>query len=84
MAQEPKNPRLWAMYVAQAKAHFNVYPSPAASHWVHEHYTKSGGSFIETTEKSERQRVATERAHHEATKRRRKGKPAKQDKDDDK
>ena len=80
MASEPKNPRMWAMFVAQAKAHFNVYPSPAASHWVHEHYTKAGGQFIETDEKSRKVEAATKAAHHKATKRHEK----KSDKDDDK
>lgn len=70
MAQEPQNPRMWAMYVTQAKAHFSVYPSPAASHWVHEHYTKAGGRFIETDEKTEAKRRATEKAHHDAHKKR--------------
>lgn len=40
------NPRLWNMYVAQAKAKFRVYPSPAAAHWVHSHYAQVGGKFV--------------------------------------
>lgn len=43
---EPANPRLWAMVVAQAKAKFAVYPSPAAAHWVHSEYEKKGGQFV--------------------------------------
>ena len=34
------------MYVAQAKAKFRVYPSPAAAHWVHSHYAQVGGQFV--------------------------------------
>ena len=45
--QLPANPKLWNMYVAQAKARFRVYPSPSASSWVHNQYTKVGGKFVE-------------------------------------
>jgi hypothetical protein len=41
------NPKLWNMYVAQAKAKFRVYPSPAAAHWVHSHYSMVGGKFVQ-------------------------------------
>jgi len=41
------NPKLWNMYVAQAKAKFRVYPSPAAAHWVHSHYAQVGGKFVQ-------------------------------------
>ena len=44
--QLPANPKLWNMYVAQAKSKFRVYPSPAAAHWVHSHYAQSGGKFV--------------------------------------
>lgn len=44
--QLPANPKLWNMYVAQAKAKFRVYPSPAAAHWVHSHYAQVGGQFV--------------------------------------
>jgi hypothetical protein len=44
--QLPANPRLWNMYVAQAKAKFRVYPSPAAAHWVHSRYAQMGGKFV--------------------------------------
>lgn len=80
MAQEPKNPRMWAMYVAQAKAHFNVYPSPAASHWVHQHYTQAGGQFVETDSKSESRRREVEKRHHEAKKKHGRGKDEKDEK----
>ena len=45
--QLPANPKLWNMYVAQAKAKFRVYPSPAAAHWVHAHYSQVGGKFVD-------------------------------------
>lgn len=45
--QLPANPKLWNMYVAQAKAKFRVYPSPAAAHWVHSHYSQVGGKFVD-------------------------------------
>ena len=45
--QLPANPKLWNMYVAQAKSRFRVYPSPASAHWVHSHYSQSGGKFVD-------------------------------------
>ena len=45
--QLPANPKLWNMYVAQAKSRFRVYPSPAAAHWVHSRYAQVGGKFVE-------------------------------------
>lgn len=45
--QYPANPKLWNMQVAQAKARFRVYPSPAAAHWVHSHYSQLGGKFVD-------------------------------------
>jgi hypothetical protein len=45
--QLPANPKLWNMYVAQAKTRFRVYPSPAAAHWVHSHYAQTGGKFVD-------------------------------------
>ena len=44
--QFPANPKLWNMFVAQAKSRFRVYPSPAAAHWVHLHYAQVGGKFV--------------------------------------
>ena len=37
------------MLIAQAKTRFRVYPSPAASHWVHKEYLEQGGRFVEST-----------------------------------
>lgn len=47
--QLPANPKLWNMYVAQAKSKFRTYPSPAAAHWVHSHYAQVGGKFVTST-----------------------------------
>ena len=44
----PANPRLWELLVARAKHQFTVYPSPAASHWVHQKYEESGGQFVKS------------------------------------
>jgi hypothetical protein len=55
MSQKPANQKLWEMVIAQARAKYAKYPSPAASHWVHQQYVKYGGKFIvsdgETQEK---------------------------------
>ena len=56
MAQVPANPKLYAMFVAQAKAKYNTYPSPGASHWVHSQYEKHGGRFIESSEKTKHEK----------------------------
>lgn len=60
MAQQPSNPKLWQMLVTQAKARFATYPSPGASHWVHDQYVKSGGKFYDPAEVN-RQREAFQR-----------------------
>lgn len=44
--QLPANPKQWNMIVAQARAKFRTYPSPAAAHWVHSHYVQMGGKFV--------------------------------------
>ena len=49
MSQIPANQKLWNMLVAQAKAKFRVWPSAAASAWVHQHYVNMGGRFVEST-----------------------------------
>lgn len=48
MAAIPANQRLWAMLQFQARHKFRVYPSPAASHWVHQEYVQRGGRFVES------------------------------------
>ncbi len=49
----PQNSRLWNMIVAQAKAKYRTYPSPAASHWVHKEYEKRGGRFVTSRKDTE-------------------------------
>jgi hypothetical protein len=36
------------MIVAQARAKFRTYPSPAAAHWVHAKYVQMGGQFVKS------------------------------------
>jgi hypothetical protein len=50
MADVPLNEKLYAMVVSQAKAKYRIYPSPGASHWVHQRYLELGGRF-EASEK---------------------------------
>lgn len=45
--QYPANPKLWNMVTLQAKTRFPKYPSPAAAHWVHAHYSQLGGKFVD-------------------------------------
>lgn len=47
MAAVPVNRRMWNMFILQAKRKYRVYPSPAASHWVHQQYVQHGGRFVE-------------------------------------
>jgi hypothetical protein len=49
VASKPANVKLYEMVVAQAKARFATYPSPGASHWVHQQYVQHGGQFTITT-----------------------------------
>ena len=74
MAQEPTNQKLWDMIIMQARARFATYPSPGASHWVHQEYEKHGGQFEETSEVTKRkkellrkyrERVLKKRSHAE-------------------
>jgi hypothetical protein len=59
MAQIPANQTLWNMLVAQAKTRFRVYPSIAASTWVHQQYVKDGGQFVDSAKKLSRKDKAT-------------------------
>lgn len=52
MAQSiPANQKLYNMLIAQAKTRFRVYPSLAASHWVHDQYLKEGGQYVSSEKK---------------------------------
>jgi hypothetical protein len=46
--QEPANPKLYNMVVAQARTKFTTYPSPAAAHWVHTRYAQMGGQYVKS------------------------------------
>ena len=46
--QEPANPKLYNMVVAQARSKFTTYPSPAAAHWVHTRYSQMGGQYVKS------------------------------------
>jgi len=54
MADVPLNEKLYAMVVGQAKAKYRIYPSPGASHWVHQRYLELGGRFEDSAKLAER------------------------------
>ena len=56
--RKPGNPKLYAMFVAQARAKYSSYPNPGASAWVSKKYQQAGGQYIETTEASRRANMA--------------------------
>lgn len=70
MAQQPTNPKLWQMIISQARARFATYPSPGASHWVHDQYVKSGGKFYDPAEVNRKKRAIEQyreaMSHHSA------------------
>jgi hypothetical protein len=55
------------MIIMQAKARFATYPSPGASHWVHDQYIKHGGQFAEVSENTRQKKMA--KKHFEEKKR---------------
>lgn len=54
MAEKPLNEHLWATVVMQAKQKYATYPSPGASHFVHQRYVELGGKFETHDENSKR------------------------------
>lgn len=67
MAQLPVNQKLYAMVVSQAKQKYRIYPSPGASHWVHQRYLELGGKFQDPAEENDKKRRAqawAEAIHH--------------------
>lgn len=50
----PRNPRLWAMLVQEAKSRFQKFPSLPASKWIHNEYVKRGGTFVKSQKEDER------------------------------
>jgi hypothetical protein len=63
MADVPTNEKLWTMVVFQAKMKYKTYPSPGASHWVHQRYLELGGKFEEASEHTRRKEVLKEMFH---------------------
>ena len=70
----PQNPKLWAMLQNLARHKFKTYPSIPASKWLHDEYTKRGGTFVASkkqdtrhdksgkeTEKGKKERKETEK-----------------------
>jgi hypothetical protein len=55
------------MIIMQAKARFSKYPSPGASHWVHDQYIKHGGQFATVSEETRQKKMA--KKHFEDKKR---------------
>jgi hypothetical protein len=52
--EKPMNEKLWVMVVSQAKTKYTTYPSPGASHWVHQRYIELGGKFEKSTDHTAR------------------------------
>ena len=57
MSDVPVNEKLYAMVVFQAKAKYRVYPSPGASHFVHQRYLELGGKFEDSEKAAERKKT---------------------------
>ena len=80
----PTNPRLWKMIILQAKMKYKKYPSPAASHWVHDQYINHGGRFIEHNAETREKAMRKKKVEHEKEKHRAKPLEKKGDKKNDK
>jgi hypothetical protein len=57
MAEKPTNEKLWTMVVSQARSKYHPYPSPGASHWVHQRYVELGGKFEDTSTHSHQKKI---------------------------
>jgi hypothetical protein len=64
MADVPLNEKLYAMVVSQAKAKYRIYPSPGASHWVHQRYLELGGRFEDSEKIAERKAMLRRAIQH--------------------
>jgi hypothetical protein len=64
MADVPLNEKLYAMVVGQAKAKYRIYPSPGASHWVHQRYLELGGKFEDSEKIAERKAMLRRAIEH--------------------
>jgi hypothetical protein len=78
--RKPANPKLYAMFVAQARAKYSSYPNPGASAWVSKKYQQAGGQYIETTEASRRANMAKKKKENENNKERESKKDVKKSK----
>ena len=68
--RKPANPKLYAMFVAQARAKYSNYPNPGASAWVSKKYQQAGGQYVETTEATRRAGMAKKKADKEQAEKR--------------
>ena len=68
--RKPANPKLYAMFVAQARAKYSNYPNPGASAWVSKKYQQAGGQYVETTEASRRANMAKKKQENADSKKR--------------
>ena len=68
--RKPANPKLYAMFVAQARAKYSNYPNPGASAWVSKKYQQAGGQYVETTEASRRANMARKKQENAKNKER--------------
>ena len=78
--RKPANPKLYAMFVAQARAKYSSYPNPGASAWVSKKYQQAGGQYVETTEASRRANMAKKKKENEDNKERESKKDVKKSK----
>jgi hypothetical protein len=60
MSEKPINEKLWMMVVFQAKHKYRTYPSPGASHWVHQRYVELGGKFEDSGSYERRKQAVKE------------------------
>ena len=79
--RKPANPKLYAMFVAQAKAKYSKWPNPGASAWVAKKYQQAGGQYVETTEADRRKKMAQKKQQKDLE---RKGSKKKEEKPKDK
>ena len=57
MADVPTNEKLWVLVVSQARSKYHPYPSPGASHWVHQRYIELGGKFEDVSDHTHKKQV---------------------------
>ena len=80
--RKPANPKLYAMFVAQARAKYSNYPNPGASAWVSKKYQQAGGQYVETTEASRRANMTRKKQENARNKERESKKEVKNSKKD--